>query len=477
MNSEYIPRNEHSPTVYGVEQEYSLTATEPNGTSFELVGQCHSIDSELDLYESPRTGSIDGVESYQYQEALNHAGLDINDAGFLSNGGRFYIDPSGPEYCTPETTTAAEAVLRTFDGDRIVFGILRQLQKTGSIESFQLNRKIVDHNRSSRGVHINTASSHPSETSREFIEALSALNVAKGSMFGSGGLLVNKKQETEFHHSPRLSLTNHDSIEPPMYTSRALVRHPFKVDVGCRRIETISSDALNFAWPLRASMVMTNAAVKLFEIDEFKGELPVLLEPVSASKQIGLRGHNTIVGIEHRRNTYNVFPAEILRKIAELAIEADKKYFQLDNESRQVLVEVIETADQLKSDPNKLVQRIESIARYEFMARKIKEHQVNWDSEKLCKLDYYWDMIGGGIAETLRDNKGWGWYGFEHVDSTQKRKKRINVPPADTRASLRGRLIKDSKGFNDSTWYDFEQEDPELPNVAMHPLTSEFATK
>lgn len=38
----------------------------------------------------------------------------------LGNGGRFYVDHGHPEYCTPETTSATDALVWELAGDRIV---------------------------------------------------------------------------------------------------------------------------------------------------------------------------------------------------------------------------------------------------------------------------------------------------------------------------------------------------------------------
>lgn len=463
------------PTVYGIEQEYSVTATiGPNGYSNEIVGECHSPDVVLGMFRKPARGSLENITQFQYTHALRSQGIYRNENEMLSNGGRFYIDPSGPEYCTPETTTAAEAVLRTFDGDRIMFGVLRNLQDTGAIKSFQLNRRVVDHNGASRGVHINTSTSHGREPSQEIAESLATLNAAKGAMFGSGGLIVNGQGHTEFHHSPRLSITNNSGEAPASYRERTLVRHPFKADVACRRIETITSDALNFAWPLRASMVMTNALVKLTEIEEYNGRLPHVQNPVTTARRIGHLGDGTIMEIINGYDTKSLYPSEVLRNIAELAIQANESYGQLDEESLQVLEEVIETADLLRVNTAAIVQRVESVARLEFMKRKIDELGVNWDSTKMCQYDYYWDKVGGGVAEKLREVKGWGWHGFKSPDSPEKAKKRLAKPPAGTRAELRGKLIGESKGTNPSGWYDFEFDDDMGMghNVALHPLTT-----
>jgi hypothetical protein len=290
------------------------------------VGACHSDDELVVLDELPSASSSDYIAKRTFQSALFEQGLSSNGSGMLSNGARFYLDPSGPEYSTPECTTAEEATIRSFDGDRIVFGVMRYLQKVGEIETFQLNRRVVDHTRSSRGVHLNTATVHDNKPSKKLIHSLATLNVAKGAIFGSGGLLVDRYGDTAFHHSPRLSLTNKEGMRSSSFVDRPLVRHPFQDDYECRRVETITSDALNFAWPLRASMVMTNALLKLTEAHEEYDGLPQLTHAIRSARMVGRYGNGTLVDIDFEGAHKQVKPVEIITKLAELALIEQEKY-------------------------------------------------------------------------------------------------------------------------------------------------------
>ncbi len=241
--------------------------TLPEDVVYELVGSCHSPDTELGLYQQPKDKGSDYVSTGEIKNALEDIGLYSNTDGMLSNGGRFYIDPSGPEYATPETTTAEEAVLRTFDGDKILLGVFDKLRDSGAIEGYQVNRRTVDHNRSSRGIHLNTTTTESGpEPSRKLQRQIATLNLVKGAIFGSGGLLIDENGETAFHHSPRLSLTTDIARTWNEYTQRPLVRYPFKEDGDLWRVETVTSDALTFAWPIKASLVATNALTSLIEL-------------------------------------------------------------------------------------------------------------------------------------------------------------------------------------------------------------------
>lgn len=440
-----------SPPVYGIETEYSCMITDPNNKVHEIVGSCHSVDVALGLYEEPKSNGANEIQTDDFLHALADMDIISNNGGMLSNGGRLYMDVSGPEYATPETTTAKDAVLRSFEGDKILLGVFGHLRKTGVIDSCQINRRIVDHNRSSRGVHLNTLTKLTNrDPSEDTIMSLATLNAAKGALFGSGGLLLDNYGETSYHHSPRLSLT--DSIYSNRHILRPLVRGPFKADVNKRlsRIETVTSDALNFGWPLRASLVATNAVVGLIEMG-YGGRLPRLAESEAewSATQVGQHGADGCMVLEKFGNTRSL---DVLRYTAELVLEIDDKEGQLDEESDQVIREIIDTADKMADDPYSVANRVESIGRLVAMKRKMERDKLSLDSERMCRFDYAWDWIGGGIAETLRSKGGAGWHGFGELPSPAATRKRLVTPPADTRASVRGEVIAKQKGTDSSTW-------------------------
>lgn len=465
---------ELNPPIYGIETEYSCLVTLPGGTFHEIVGSCHSTDIELGLYQEPLDKGTKVISEASLTSALGKMSLYRNPNGMLSNGGRIYFDPSGPEYCTPETTTAEEAVHRSFDGDEILLGAFRQLREHGIIENYQINRKIVDHNRASRGIHLNTSTQLSSgELDLNAVGGwLAALNVAKGAIFGSGGLLLDYDGTTSYHHSPRLSLTTHSSGNYSAYSRRPLIRRPLKDDVGQKRLETVTSDALNFGWPLRASLVLTNATVGIIELGY--GELlPTLHDPVSAAQVVGQFGPlSKIEAIDLKNNIVEANPLDLIRTFCETILDIDAAERHLDKESSQVIPEIIDVVDKMKTDIYSVVDQVESVARLVAMQKKAQKDNLTFDSERMCRFDYAWDWIGGsGIAERLRNKNLAGWQGFKAGHSALATKKRILTPPKDTRAKVRGDKIKQAKGKDDSTWITVDYGHNTL---FMHPLDTEI---
>lgn len=462
-----------SPAVYGVETEYSCLITLPGDVEHEIVGSCHSVDAQIGLYIEPESRGSSGIPDESISQAVQDMGIIRNSSGMLSNGGRLYIDPSGPEYATPETTTAEDAVHRVFEGDKILLDLFAKLREGGIVKGYQINRRAVDHNRSSRGVHLNTLTKLSNkEPSEQVAMWLATLNVAKGSLFGSGGLLVDEEGNTAYHHSPRLSITSNIAANYGLYQLRPLVRTPFKDD-GERlaRIETVTSDSLSLAWPLRASLIATNAVVGLIEMG-YGDKLPMLREEeaIASAHNVGQYGADGLIVLEGKgKKAPLVRSIDVLRQIAELVLEVDHIEKHLDKESDQVIAEIIYVADKMVDDPYSVADQVESMARWVAIERKMERDGLPIDAERMCRFDYAWDWIGGGIAETLRSKGKLGWQGFAPTHSAATTKRRLITPPGDTRAKVRGRMIELQLGTDDSSWdvIDFGDE-----AKYMHPLST-----
>lgn len=465
--------NRVSPVVYGIETEYSHMIGRAGGEIREIVGACHSQDVGLGLYEAPDDPGTEGITGREWVDAAESVGLQMNNEGMLSNGGKFYLDVSGVEYCTPETTTAEEAVVRSFDGDEIVLAIMKNLCDEEVIASAQINRRIVDHNRQSRGVHLNTATKlkYSDDDVDEFVARLAAMNVAKGSIFGSGGLLVDERGNTNFHHSPRLSITDRTSLPAGHYYQRMLVRVPFKTDMGgISRVESVSGDALNFAWPLRGSLVLTKATIGLLELGHHQ-DLPRLVfgSEVNSAHFVGRHGHEARLVVDVGDAEPKKFsPLDIIRQYAQVALAVNETEGFLDDEALQVLPEIIETADMMTDDIFSVADRVESAYRLLAMIRKMEADHIPISSEKMCRFDYAWDKVGGGIAETLR-SRGRGWHGFSPRSHRRVYKERL-VPPQDTRARIRGNFILQAEGTDCSNWTQIGNTEADW--VRLHPLVS-----
>jgi len=237
-------------------------------------------------------------------------------------------------------------------------------------------------------------------------------------------------------------------------------------------METVTSDALNFAWPIRASLVATNALTTLLEMG-YGDRLPVLRNPTKAAAVVGRYGNKNQIAVVAGDKFIGRKPLDVLRDICEAALEVDVIEGHLDDESDQVLGEIIEVADNMAADESSVAGQVESVARWVAMQKKMEKDGIEIDSETMCRFDYAWDWIGGGVAETIRNKNLAGWLGFSKKSSVRDRNKRIITPPADTRAMPRGKQIKKDKGANSSTWEQIDFGHGDRKTSYLHPLSVE----
>lgn len=467
---------EVSPDVFGIETEYSAQIELPGERQIELSGSCHSGDELMGLNKQPKHSVKDAIKIGKIASELSQIGIKTSrQSKLLSNGGRLYLDPSGFEYCTPETTTAEEAVLRSFDGDQIMLKLLNGLTESGVIESFQLNRRIVDHNRTSRGIHLNTSTFLENIPGEEEMGVIATLNTVKGAMFGSGGLLMDEDGDTYFHHSPRLSLTI--GVKGHDWAKRPLVRLPFQTDGDLSRVETASGDALNFAWPMRASLVATNALFKMLEMGV--PGLPFAKRPVSDAQRVGRLGYETTLEVWIHDDLKSMRPQEVMEEFSATALDLHEERPFLSEEEVQVLGEIINVANLLTSDPDRTASVVESVARKKAFDKLIRDHakegrKIDLASKEACRRDYYWDKLNGGMAERLRRHKDVGWHGFTADRSIRAEQKRIFTPPQDTRAKIRGELISSGNGRRVHNWSKIAQLNSSNGTSYYGPLETEL---
>lgn len=477
-----------SPNLFAVESEHmhDIRYNVPRGSGDVLEADnvgCHTGGTLT--FDEPDVHPLRDVAYANMGEALAELGIDRKNT-FLSNGGRLYKDPSGLETATAESVTAAEATLRSLDESWLVEKLFGLLLQKDIIAGYDVNRKAVDHFGLSRGIHLNTSMNpefmQSSANTVRFINTFTLLNIAKGALFGSGGLMISRQDgRTHYYHSPRLAVvTQHQSRGSS--TAKSLVRMPDKYDYGTLRVEHTTSDALNFAFPLQASLVMARAATMLLEAGH-EGNLPRVIDPVRTAYRVGKLGANaTIYALTKEGKDVQLSPLDVLRNIAERALTLPEVGIELTTEIEQVLKNIILVADTTSKDMFGANTQVESVLRLQKLLKRVeelehayphlkKEEGGAWNSPELCRQDYLWDRVGSGTAEALRNKGVVGWLGFAKPDTMTERKKRIVTPPQNTRACLRAAAVK-NKTQEVTDWSEICVSPSRT--IKLHPLQTTF---
>jgi hypothetical protein len=197
--------------------------------------------------------------------------------------------------------------------------------------------------------------------------------------------------------------------------------------------------------------------------------LPRLSDPIGAARDVGRHGNDCVISLGNDGGQhYDVKPLDVMREICEVILEINDAEEYLDAESEQVLNEIIEVSDRMSDDMYSVAGEVESVARLIAMQKKMERDKVGLDSETMCRFDYAWDWVGGGIAERLRQKNLAGWLGFPQIYSIHATRRRMVTAPQDTRARVRGEVIGAHLGNNCSLWgeIDFGREH----GTYVHPL-------
>lgn len=459
---------ESLPTIVGIEDEKFATVFAVGDVrSGQIDGACHGrphdeVDEWMDEWLAEQDhNTTEGealiadsmsrmiIQPSKVPGALEPLGI-IAAGEFLSNGARLYMDDGGyPEYCTAEHASLDAAVRASLDGDRILSKMYAHMLEHGVIGSWQLNRRLTDHmskkNNWAKGVHDNIFTSLGSLTTGQtrFAQLVQA---SIATITGSGGLMIDKRGETQFYHSPRLSMIGDGGH------NRDISR--FGQQAKPLRAEFRSGDALSFPWAMKARLAMEVAAVRLMEEELVSHQTQLIYHLGDSSKFnrnahiIGLHGPyaNAIdLYVTGSEESQRGSALSLLGHLITQMLEIDDQAEVFDDETVATLTEIVDVVDMAKEDVESVADIVESVARQQVMtARMRRRGEKTLHTEAGCKDDFLWDVVGpyDGIAMVLRDEKGIGWHTMK-PDTVRERRRRLPTAPSDTRAALRSQHILD----------------------------------
>lgn len=358
----------------------------------------------------------------------------------LGNGGRLYVDHGHPEYCTPETTSAAEAVLYELAGDRLVREAAQRASRAEGLE-IRIHRNNTDGKGNSYGYHENVAVSR--DVDWGYIERHLPTFLATRLVYtGAGRLgLGRTSKQPGFQLSQRADFFTRVSGLDTM-RNRGLVntRDEPHADPGrWRRLHVIAGDANRNPWASWLRLGTLGAFVQLLET----GEVPEvgLADPVQAirtvsrdmslAERLPLRSGRTATALEIQAE----YQSAVRARSAEQA--AVVKYWG------GVLAE-------LAVDPETTGDRLDWPARWSLIRAYQRRLGCGLDDARLQALDLAWADLGPGSPWERLAAAGrfppWTFApsGPGSLDAAVERA--MSEPPDDTRAHTRGRIISEHSG-------------------------------
>ncbi len=351
----------------------------------------------------------------------------------LGNGARLYNDHAHPEYATPECRRLLDLIAHDKAGERIVLACARAYERqTGNRLTLYKNNS--DHHGSSYGCHesYSTTREVPFEV---LVANMLPFLVTRMLYAGAGkvGVEAEPNPRVPFQLSQRadfyMDIMNVETLyRRPIFNTRDEPHAPMR---RYRRLHVICGDA-NMSEYATALKVGTTALV--LDLTELGWRTPLSIpNPVREAQRLS-RDTDLKWLVETDMGAMSAI--DIQRAYWQAASE---RFAGRDAETDWLLREWQTVLDLLETDPERLADRIDWVAKRQLLTLYVESEGLSWDDPALFALDLeyhnvdpeqglYYALVEQGQMLTLV--------------STEAIEQAVHQPPLDTRAAIRGLCIQ-----------------------------------
>jgi proteasome accessory factor A len=405
--------------IYGIETEYGIT--------FSLRGQ--------------RRLSPDEVSRFLFRKVVAW-GRSSNV--FLENGSRLYLDVgSHPEYATAECDSLSDVVAQDKAGEAILRELVDyaqgQLSDEGIRGEIYLFKNNTDSSGNSYGCHENYCIDRIEDLTR--LEQVFIPHLISRQIFTGAGKVVTNAKGTAYSMSQR---AEHiwEAISSATTRSRPIINtrdEPHADPEKYRRLHVIVGDSnmSEFATYLKigtASVVLAMIEDKTTVLRDYN-----MASPINALRDISydLWSKEPVKLLSGRDMT----ALEIQEDLCERA-ELFVQQHDLPVDQKHAVKLWREVIEQYRSDPMGLANRVDWIAKLQIIERERERTGVELSDPKIALIDllYHDTNYERGLYYRRQSR-----HHFERVVSDDEIAHAAKVPPATTRAHMRGTFIKAAK--------------------------------
>jgi proteasome accessory factor PafA2 len=439
------------PKVVGIEQEYgiavkALAAVEP-------LSQVQAAFLLVNSYDRSHHGLWDYGCEAPYKSALHrrmdHSSVRISDPenflinNPLSNGARYYVDHSHPEYATPECLTAREVVACDKAGERILERSRHRAHESlGGTQEIQIFKNNSDHKGNAYGCHENyTVEAHTYQKLfrepglREFIPFLVSRQVICGA--GKVGQENSSMPRVGYQLSQRADFCE-TIFSVKTMAGRPLLNtrdEPHADRRRFRRLHVILGDANMSEVSAYLKVGTTQLVLRMIE-DQAITRRIALDTPVQAVREISL--DTTCKTRVKLRDGRKLDAIEIQSEYLEMALAYGATH-RLNTVEQDVLKRWERTLCLLREDPMELHRELDWVIKKWLLEEQMARRGLDWTAPRLSQLDIQYHNIepsrslfyllqGSGQVERIID------------DATIERF--VTHPSDDTRAYTRATCLR-----------------------------------
>lgn len=354
----------------------------------------------------------------------------------LPNGARFYVDHAHPEFSSPETTNPIDAVIWDQAGDRIAQQAANHIAACDEASEILLYKNNTDNKSVSYGAHENYLVARGLNFD-ELTDHLIGFFATRQIITGAGRVGIGSLNEhAGFQISQRADFFEEEvgletTIRRPIVNTRD---EPHATPESYRRLHVIIGDANLSQYSTWLRVGMTSLVLSMIELGEFP--MVELASPVQALQDIS---HDPTLQTKVLVNGRGWMTAiEIQQLYQQAARTYVDRYSIHDEQTVDVVNAWAEVLDLLESDPSKLADRLDWVAKYQLLNGMRKRHGIEWSNARLAMLDLQW--------ADLREDKGLYYTlvsrgAMRTIVTEAQIHDAMVMPPRTTRAWTRGRLI------------------------------------
>jgi proteasome accessory factor A len=361
--------------------------------------------------------------------------IPIEDAHnrVLANGARLYVDHAHPEYSGPEVTTARDAVAYDLAGDAAVVASAREASLQLGVEI-----GIYKNNTDSRGASYGCHENHLLARSLPWARIRAALPtflVSRAVITGAGRVGLG-----QFGERPGFQLTQRadffETLEGIQTTQRRPILNtrdePHAAPARYRRLHVITGDANRVpftTWLKAGTLAAFLACLEAGAVPELE-----LADPVAAFAAVS---HDLSLceplELTDGRRLSALDLQETFATAVAAAAERHPEAYEADVNSAW-----LQALADLRSDPALCADRLDWVAKHRLLTAYADRDQLAWDHPRLAQLDLAWARLDrpGPFDALERAGRLRTVVGQEEVARAGAE------PPADTRAWLRGTLVR-----------------------------------
>jgi proteasome accessory factor A len=359
----------------------------------------------------------------------------------LTNGSRLYVDHAHPELSTPEVTNPRDAVLWDRAGVEIMRAGMRLAAAVPQAHPIVLYKNNTDNKGASYGCHENYLMLRTTPFA-DIVRHLTPFFITRQVFTGAGRLGVGQDgRVSAFQISQRADFFEVEvgletTLKRPIINTRD---EPHADPEQYRRLHVIVGDA-NLSDTATYLKIGTTAVVlAMLEAGFLRGRDWTPARPVmemhAVSHDVGLT--HEVVMADGRRMTALQVQWELFALADEFCRRGD--HADLDGATEELLDEWREVLEGLESDPDRLADRIDWIAKRSLMEGFVRRDGLAWDSPRLQLIDLQYSDIrpDKGLAARLEERGR-----LRRMFTDDEVARAVDSAPEDTRAYFRGECIR-----------------------------------